>query len=420
MSYDEILNRGIYIEKLQEFLNTFENNSQSLSQMKRGLYLYGKAGIGKTTFIKNVLNDKGFDMVYYDSSDVRNKSILDVIATDNMSNVNVHSMFTKKKKKIVIVMDDVDGMNSGDKGGINTLIKLIRPKRTKKQKQEALTLIPIICIGGTIVDKKIKELMSVCNTIELNTPNTKQIERIIKMTYPSVILTRDIYDDVGCDLRKINLLRHMSISNEASKQQQLETKPPIINVKTLTRDFLNNAYDLSQHDIITDADRTTLALLWHENIIDMMPLEKNLELYGKLLDNICFGDYIDRLMFQKQIWEFNEMTSLIKTMYNNKLLHNSCHKIIKKHNDEDIRFTKVLTKYSSEYNNMVFINNVCRELNMAKNDLHCYILSIQDDGLNDTIDDLVEITELTKLDVLRLCKYVNYVTYGRHSEVDEN
>ena len=34
-----------------------------------------KAGIGKTTFIKNVLKDKNFDMVYYDSSDIRNKYI---------------------------------------------------------------------------------------------------------------------------------------------------------------------------------------------------------------------------------------------------------------------------------------------------------------------------------------------------------
>ncbi len=36
-------------------------------------------------------------------------------------------------------MDEIDGMNSGDKGGINTLIKLIRPKKTKKQKKEEIT-----------------------------------------------------------------------------------------------------------------------------------------------------------------------------------------------------------------------------------------------------------------------------------------
>ena len=43
---------------------------------------------------------------------------------------------TKKEKKIAIVMDEIDGMNSGDKGGINALIKLIRQKKTKKQKLE--------------------------------------------------------------------------------------------------------------------------------------------------------------------------------------------------------------------------------------------------------------------------------------------
>ena len=105
-------------------------------------------------------------------------------------------------------------------------------------------------------------------------------------------------------------------------------------------------------------------------------------------------------------------------MYNNNLLHNSGFKLIKKHTDDDIRFTKVLTKYSSEYNNMVFINNACQELNMTKNDLHSYILEIQQGQLYETIDDIIETTELTKLDILRLCKYVNYVKYGRHIELD--
>ena len=66
-------------------------------------------------------------------------------------------------------MDEIDGMNSGDKGGINTLIKLIRPKKTKKQKKKNITMIPIICIGNYHIDKKIKEMMKVCSTIELKT-----------------------------------------------------------------------------------------------------------------------------------------------------------------------------------------------------------------------------------------------------------
>ena len=77
-----------------------------------------------------------------------------------MSDKNVLSLMQKKTKKIAIIMDEIDGMNSGDKGGINALIKLIRPKKTKKQKLEDTTGNPIICVSNYHIDKKIKELMN--------------------------------------------------------------------------------------------------------------------------------------------------------------------------------------------------------------------------------------------------------------------
>ena len=131
IDFDDVLNREIYKEKILDFLKNFDMNKNSLN-IQRGLYLYGESGIGKTLFIKNLLKQYNYDMIYYDSSDIRNKNIIDLITNDNMSNINVVSMFTNVKKKIVIVMDDIDGMNSGDKGGINSLIKIIRPKKNKK------------------------------------------------------------------------------------------------------------------------------------------------------------------------------------------------------------------------------------------------------------------------------------------------
>ena len=64
-------------------------------------------------------------MIMYDAGDIRNKSIIDTITKHNMSDQNILSMFYGKTQKIAIVMDEIDGMNSGDKGGINSLIKLI-------------------------------------------------------------------------------------------------------------------------------------------------------------------------------------------------------------------------------------------------------------------------------------------------------
>ena len=151
-NFDTIMNRDIYKEKILDFLQNFEKNKTTLS-IQRGLYLYGKSGIGKTSFITNFLRENNYDMIYYDSSDIRNKNIVELLTNDNMSSINVHSMFTKKRKQIVIVMDDIDCMNNGDKGGINSLIKIIRSKKTKKQKQEEISMNPIICIGNNHVDK---------------------------------------------------------------------------------------------------------------------------------------------------------------------------------------------------------------------------------------------------------------------------
>ena len=97
-----------------------------------------------------------------------------------------------------------------------------------------------------------------------------------------------------------------------------------------------------------------------------MDKKKAIPFYLAQLDNICFADYIDRITFQKQIWQFNEMSSLIKTFKNSKMYHKTQPHL---EYNSDVRFTKVLTKYSTEYNNYLFIQKLCQKLGMDKKDL---------------------------------------------------
>ena len=170
INLNKILDRNDKANNIKDILNQFEMNKNNVL-FKKGIYVYGDPGTGKTTFVTNILKELDYDIIKYDAGDIRNTSVIEDITKHNMSDKNIMSLFNKKIRKIAIIMDEIDGMNNGDKGGINTLIKLIRPKKTKKQKQEEVTINPIICIGNYRVDKKIKELMKVCNTIELNTPN---------------------------------------------------------------------------------------------------------------------------------------------------------------------------------------------------------------------------------------------------------
>ena len=178
LNINSLLNRDEEVNKIKTILRDFEQNKNNLS-LKRGIYIHGDPGSGKTTFIVNILKELNYDIIKYDAGDIRNKSVIDTITKHNMADRNVMSMYHKKIKRIVILMDEIDGMNNGDKGGINSLIKIIRPKKTKKQRLEETTLNPIICIGNYHFDKKIKELMKVCHVVELKTPTKQQVETII-------------------------------------------------------------------------------------------------------------------------------------------------------------------------------------------------------------------------------------------------
>lgn len=492
LNINEILNRQDIIFKISNILLYFQENCKNVN-FKKGIYIYGSPGSGKTYFVTELLKELGYDVIKYDAGDVRNKSLIDTITSNNISSYNVLDMLKGKKRRIAIVMDEIDGMNSGDKGGITSLIKLIRQKKTKKQKTENATLNPIICIGNYFMDKKIRELMKVCNVFELNTPTAAQTSIIVRQLMPNVdhdltfnpleqgcqgksgimqstipvkgstrstgllpddnqpgesSLTNELVNYIQGDMRKIKFLYNLYL-----KKPELVNKNTIndiLHIKSYNDDSKNIAatlfekpVELAKHNtFMNETERTIVALLWHENIIDIItriPRDVAVPFYLKILNNICYADYIDRITFQNQIWIFNEMTSLIKTFYNNSLFHTElggymcCHGdagtifkedetggILEKYKnakkkDDDIRFTKVLTKYSTEYNNILFVYMLCQSLDMDKKDLVAFFQELRlvygSEFYNQT-DKLLSVEKMfdgliNKLDIKRMYRYLD-------------
>jgi len=422
LNMNTILNRVSSEKLLREILNKFELEKH-LMPTRRGVYIYGSPGSGKTWFVKEILKKLNYDVILFDAGDFRNKTVIDTITKHNMSDNNIISLFDKKKKKIAIIMDEIDGMNSGDKGGINSLIKLIRPKKTKKQKKEDITMIPIICIGNYHIDKKIKEMMKVCVPIELKTPTTEQVSNIVKLIMPKLdpCLMTNITLFIQGDLRKLKSTFEIYTNQQSILKNKLihnmfQPKAYNEDTKVITKNLLNHKYLINDHIIImNETDRTSVGLLFHENIIDVLEKvdkRESIPFYIKILNNICFADYIDRVTFQKQIWIFNEMSSLIKTFYNNKIYHDKYGPNPPVFDPPDVRFTKVLTKYSTEYNNMLFIQNLCNQLNMDKKDMFSFFIDLRN---NYTIEDIYELFDnenynINKLDVNRIYRYLDAYT----------
>tara|TARA_B110000259_G_scaffold33107_1_gene36515 strand:+ start:1859 stop:3175 length:1317 start_codon:yes stop_codon:yes gene_type:complete len=425
---DEILQRNGIATEIDNILKNFNKDEK----YKRGIYIYGDSGIGKTKFILNLLKKLNYDVIYYDNSVIRNKSLIDTIGSQNLSNSNVHSLFTDKPRRIVVVIDDIDGMNYGDKNGIISLIKLIRIKKTKKQKLENLTNNPIICINNKNCDKKISELMKVCHVFELKNPSNTQILDIVNNLLPNIfrysaienrLINRNILDFLNNNLISINKLLFYEKNNIIYKKfyenYTLNVSETNENIKIITKDFLENPYDFTKINNILESDRTILSLLFHENIIQVLN-GGNLEVYLKILENYIFSDYIDRIIFQKQIWQLTEMNYIIKLFQNNFILKTN--DLLKPINIEDVIFTKILTKYSSEYNNYIFIYNLLQSFLIDKKDIHILFYNLDKKHDINEIIYLLENYNISKLEIIRIVKLINqlidYQDNNKNKEIE--
>ena len=415
-----VLNReGLANSIVSSIQNFFINRNNPSSQ--RGIYIYGAPGSGKTEFVIKTLRSAGYDVVKYDAGDIRNKTIIENMTKNHIPDVNIMSLWKMEQKKIVIVMDEIEGMNSGDKGGITALIKLIRPKKTKKQREEAHNYNPIVCIGSYHVDKKITELMKVCDTYELPVPTNEQIDVLIDYLFKlprtknTSILKKKLNSYIDGDLRKLVVLsdavKRGLVLDKYTIDNVLTSKSKNEDAKQIVHKLLNNEYLMNSHEfLINETDRTIVGLLWHENMIDVLEphdRKKSIPVYKKMLDNLCIGDYVDRITFQKQVWQLNELSSLIKTMSGNHIYHNSFDKKVE-YNPNEVRFTRALTKYSTEFNNFSFLQSLCQKLGMDRSDLVSYFLKLKS---CDTIDletiNMLNVYDVTKLEIDRMFRLLD-------------
>jgi len=372
INYNELFNRE---NKKNEILNFLSDFSINMSDQSKGLYLIGPPGSGKTSFINDTICSDTYDIVKYDANDCRTKAFIPEILGNKSANLNVLHLFNKKKKKIVIVMDEMDYMTVGDKGGIKELIRFVRGKKTKRQRLEPQTFSPVIFIGTNSNDKKIKDLMNVCKIVTLDTPSDVQVYNYIKkvMQFIDDKHVNKMVRYANGNLQKLSFFIEFYKKNNNNMKYIVETLNNEYLHQNYTKNVIRSLYTsyipIAEYStLIKETDRTTLGLLWHENLASIInsKSKKHIILYKKILDNLSLTDYIDRIIFQNQIWQLSEQNSFIKTFYNNFLLHKEITNI---NIPDDIIFTKVLTKYSTEYNNFCFFQQLEQKLFLEVDDI---------------------------------------------------
>ncbi|KFH48661.1 Replication factor C subunit-like protein [Hapsidospora chrysogenum ATCC 11550] len=167
------------VEKIQSWLKNWPKSKKYNFQRRgadglggeRAIILSGPPGIGKTTAAHLAAKLAGYDILESNASDTRSKKLVEAGVSDVMNNTSLLGFFAGDgksvdtgKKNIVLIMDEVDGMSAGDRGGVGALAKFCRK-----------TEVPLILICNERRLPKMKPFDHVAFDIRFNRPTVDQV-----------------------------------------------------------------------------------------------------------------------------------------------------------------------------------------------------------------------------------------------------
>ena len=117
----------------------------------RPLMLIGPPGAGKTTIVKALAQQFGYDLIEMNASDTRNRDILTETILPILRNRSLIA------EKTLLFLDEIDGISGRqDLGGIESLVMLIKEPT-----------VPIIMAANNR-DSKLRPLTKICKVVEFN------------------------------------------------------------------------------------------------------------------------------------------------------------------------------------------------------------------------------------------------------------
>ena len=376
----DIKGNKLQIKRVKKWLSDFENKKEGT---KPAILFAGPPGIGKTTLATLLLQEYKYDLIEYNASDIRNQKLVRENLKSIMGKISISSLMGGNKK-LGIIMDEVDGMSSGDKGGISELISFINPNKGKRKKNKKPISYnnPIICICNNDSKKKMRDLKKECEFIKFVLPSISDL-----YDYAVYILNKEkikiddneiikIVNFCQKDIRKmISLIEQVKLSKNKKIEEllnSLDKKHQDNYLNDSVFNILNSYKGVEEITRTFNSDKNLIGLNINENIFDFMKNYKNdekskFEILKDIFSYMSFSDFFDKEIFSNCSYTLQEYNAVFKCCVPSFLLNEQTKYSTLKFTNNDIKFTKILSKFSLQYNNYknkIFIN---RKFNLQGN-----------------------------------------------------
>jgi replication factor C subunit 1 len=189
-------------------------NAWTLTTTPRATLITGPPGIGKTTLAHLVAAACSYGVVELNASNERSASAVRRWFEEASSAGHVG-------KRRVVIMDEVDGMSSGDRGGMGELARIIRK-----------CAFPIICIGNERTAPKMRPLVSCCLDVRCARPPRGTIAKRLmssvvipaKLKYTQERL-EELCERNGNDIRQILNFLQFDVGSGGTKDELQRVDP---------------------------------------------------------------------------------------------------------------------------------------------------------------------------------------------------
>ncbi len=285
-AFKDIIGQDEAVEKVKRFLEEFKNKNS-----KRAIVLHGPPGTGKTTLAHVAGKEINSEVFELNASDLRNKKRLEEVLRPAMEQKSLI-----KKGKIILV-DEVDGISTVDKGGLTEFVDLIEE-----------THYPVIITANDIWDKKLNPLRKKAELVQLKNIDYRIIKEVLaeilrkeKSFIDSANITRIAVKAKG-DLRAaINDLQAISKVRDLSNIDFDERNKEVDIFNVLKIIFKEKATDETLK--LFDSVKMSIdeIILWVEENI---PLDyKGIEL-ARAYDLLSKTDIFKGRIYTQQYWRF--------------------------------------------------------------------------------------------------------------------